>query len=118
MIRTLYASTVGEGLAPPENMNSNHKEREHQGAPLPTPTANANLILRRFASTRVFTLRAKIFARGSRERAPIALLAKCEPNSASLRSQSELRSDECPSQTEKPPNRVAFLFGWGTRIRT
>ena len=28
---------------------------------------------------------AKIFARGSRERAPVALLAKCEPNSASLR---------------------------------
>ena len=79
VIRTLCASTVGEGLAPPENMNSNHKEREHQGAPLPTPTANANLILRRFASTRVFARCAKIFARGSRERAPIALLAKCEP---------------------------------------
>ena len=40
---------------------------------------NANLIPRRFAGTRVFARCAKIFARGSRERAPIALLAKCEP---------------------------------------
>ena len=47
--------------------------------------SNANLIPQRFASTRVFTLRVKIFARGSRERAPIALLAKCEPNPATLR---------------------------------
>ena len=47
--------------------------------------SNANLILRRFAGTRVFTLRVKIFARGSRERAPIALLAKCEPSSTTLR---------------------------------
>ena len=35
VIRTLCASTVGEGLAPPEKTKTLVKKREHQGAPLP-----------------------------------------------------------------------------------
>ena len=35
---------------------------------------------------------------------------ECEPNSASLRSQSELRSDECPSQRKKDTRLGGLLF--------
>ena len=50
---------------------------------------------------RVFMPCVKIFARASREQACRSSGGECEPNSASLRSQSELRSDECRSQRKR-----------------
>ena len=47
---------------------------------------------------------------------PTALTLECEPNSASLRSQNELRSDECPSQRKKDADWRPLRRFAGTRV--